>query len=229
MPVRRRLRRGDAVLLSDGEDGQGRAPLTSRALYLLLAISIFTNVVLLVRFVYARQLHALVLRMQTPPAVVADDHARGPASAPHTVIVFMDYQCPYCAALNAEMRSVLSENRSRWIYRHFPIGTHPLAQSAAESAECSGAQGKFWEYSDRLFDTTTVLRDSTSLQQIAAGVGLDVPAFNACVAAGRYRARVIAQRDDGIKRQITGTPTLYIDGRRYDGMVPIEQLRVALR
>lgn len=229
MPVRWGLRRGHPVLLSGEEERKGRALVSTRALYLLLAISIFTNVLLLSRFVLARPLHALVLRMQTPPSVAADDHVRGDASAPHTVLVFMDYQCPYCAALNAEMRLLLAENRARWVYRHFPIGTHVLAQPAAEAAECSGAQGKFWEYSDRLFDSTTVLRDSTSLQQIAKDVGLDAAAFNSCVGSGRYRARVVAQRDDGIKRQITGTPTLYIDGKRYDGMMPIGELRTVLK
>lgn len=209
--------------------GPNRPFLPQRALYALLAISLITNVVMVARFTYRRQFDQLMLRMQSPPVALATDHMRGNPNAAHTVIVYMDYQCPYCAQLHGAMRSLMPETNARWIYRHFPLASHPLAQPAAEAAECAGAQGKFWEYTDRLFEPDINLQDSTSFTEIASSLGLQMQSFEACVSSGQFQGRIAEQREDGIRRRVSGTPAFYIDGRRFDGMIPIDQMRSALK
>ena len=168
------------------------------------------------------------MRMQAPPVATSTDHVRGNANAKGTVIVFVDYQCPYCARLHAMILALSQETGIRWIYRHFPLESHPYAENAAEAAECAGAQNKFWEYSDALFDPNFRIESYASFSRVASAVGLDSKAFEACRSSGHFAARVAAQRKDGIRRRIAGTPTFFVNGKRFAGVIPIDQLRQAL-
>ncbi|HDU1150801.1 TPA: thioredoxin domain-containing protein, partial [Listeria monocytogenes] len=87
--------------------------------------------------------------------VTASDHAQGKSDAPITLLEYGDYQCPYCVAAYPEIKRIqkaLGRN-VRFVFRNFPITTsHPDAESAAEAAEAAGAQGKFWEMHDALYE-----------------------------------------------------------------------------
>src|SRR5712675_1750129 len=83
------------------------------------------------------------------------DHARGPATAPVTLVMYGDYQCPYTALANRSVADLQEElgDRLRLVYRHFPLSdVHPDAERAAEAAEAAAAQGRFWEMHDTLFE-----------------------------------------------------------------------------
>ena len=199
--------------------------LSRRSISVLLAVSVLTNVLLLGKIYSARVIQSVVIATQSPPVAVASDHVRGNPGAPVTIIVYMDYQCPFCARLNASMVTLLKTVNARWIYRDFPLDAHPFAETAAETAECAGAQGKFWQYSDALFDPQNDVTGDSSFTVIGAKLGLDTRALTECVASQRFQRRVAAQQQDGVRRRITGTPTFFVNGRRFDGLIPLDQLK----
>src|SRR5207244_11555053 len=101
--------------------------------------------------------------MSTLTLPVSDrDHVQGPADAPVTMVEYGDYECPYCGMAYPIVKQVQAHfgDRLRFVFRNFPLGDmHPHAQHAAEAAEAGGAQGKFWELHDRIFEHQKRLRD----------------------------------------------------------------------
>src|SRR5208283_2247293 len=102
----------------------------------------------------------VVVELAQPSAQVegADAPRLGPANAPVQVVEFADYECPYCQQVNADLKKILDQfgNQVSVVYKDFPLPMHALAQRAAEGARCAGAQGKFWEFHDFLFETKKV-------------------------------------------------------------------------
>lgn len=198
------------------------------SLLVLLAISLLANIAFVSRLYYPDAIDKLRDAMETPPAVVSSDHIRGNPDAKVTVIVYTDFQCPYCTRLDASMRSLMQVTDTRLIYRHFPLEFHPQAASAAEAVECAGGQGKFWEYSDGLFASGEKLEDKNTIGKLASDLGVDMKAFDACLSSGQFRQRVADQREEGNKRRIRATPTFYVNGKRIIGAIPDDQLKQLL-
>jgi protein-disulfide isomerase len=147
------------------------------------------------------------------------DHAQGPAGAPVTLVEYGDYECPYCG----EAYPVLKEVKERmgdtlhFVFRNFPLSEmHPHAFAAALAAEAAGAQGKFWEMHDVLFENQRAL-GSQALLGYAEAAGLDVKQFLKDMNAETYSARVKHDFQTGLMSGVNGTPTLFINGERYDG------------
>jgi len=163
--------------------------------------------------------------MESSPGVVPSDHVRGNPDAKITVIVYTDFQCPYCTRFVPSIRSFMQVADARLIYRHFPLDFHPQAAQAAEAAECAGAQGKFWEYSDELFASGRKLEEQGTLDEIASRVGTDMKTFRTCLSSGEFKQRVADQREEGMRRRIRATPTFYVNGRRFVGAMPDDDLR----
>lgn len=210
------------------ENSSDRGILSPMVLHVLLGMSILTNIILLARLSYPHAIENFSIRMQAPPVVTSGDHIRGNPNAKGSAIIYMDFQCPYCAKLHEDMLVLYKQTNIRWIYRHFPLASHPYAEKAAEAAECAGAQGKFWEYTDGLFDSDFKIEADSSFAHLASAVGVNGNAFDACLSSGKFANLVDAQREDGIRRKISGTPTFFVNGRRFDGMIPPEELRKAL-
>jgi protein-disulfide isomerase len=158
--------------------------------------------------------------------VDARDHAIGPADAPVTLVEYGDYQCPDCKAAMAVMRDVqraLGDNL-RIVFRHFPLRkAHPLAWDAAIAAEAAGAQGRFWEYHDRLFEKQPEL-ERPDLMAYAIALGLNWIAFEKALDDPAMDEAVRADFQGGIRSDVNGTPTLYINGFRYDGLMTFESI-----
>ena len=158
------------------------------------------------------------------------DHIRGPASAPLTLLEYGDFECPYCGAAHPiieEIREQLGP-RLRFIYRHFPLtNVHPHAESAAEAAEAAGAQGRFWEMHDRLFEHQDALEDE-DLVGHADALGLDVERFVEELADGVHAPRVRQDFLSGVRSGVNGTPSFYINGVRYNGQYDLASLLAAL-
>jgi protein-disulfide isomerase len=154
------------------------------------------------------------------------DHVRGPASAPVTVLEYGDYECPYCGSAHAvveDLRGLLS-TRIRFVYRHFPLtNVHPRAGRAAEAAEASGAQGRFWAMHDMLFAHQHGLEDE-DLVRYAETIGLDVARFVHELAESTYRPRVREDFISGVRSGVNGTPTFYVNGVRHDGPPDLQSL-----
>lgn len=197
---------------------------STRFLVILLGISILTNIILITKLKKVNIIDKIQIALLPAPKVLPTDHVRGNANAKYTVIEYSDFQCHYCAQFHETMGAVMKEADVRWVYRHFPLDVNPLAAKAAAAAECAGEQGKFWEYSDALFARKGAIAEDT-FTSVAQRLGLDWVSFGLCVASGRYDAAVAAQREDGVKKKITGTPTFYLNGKRYDGFVPLLEFR----
>jgi protein-disulfide isomerase len=141
-------------------------------------------------------------------------HAFGAPMAPVTIVEFSDFQCPYCGAAHPELMRLVREfeGQIKLIFKHFPLTAHARAMPAARAAEAAGLEGKFFEMHDLLFDHQGDLEDA-DLQRYASTLGLDMDRFNADLASPEVQARIDADRTEGEKLAIEGTPTLYINGR----------------
>lgn len=150
-----------------------------------------------------------------------DDHARGPADAPATIVVYGDYQCPYTrrALQSIGWLERRIGDRFRLVFRHFPLREiHPHAEAAAEFAEAAADRDRFWEVHDHLFAHQDAL-DPSHLTAYAVEFGIpseggDPGHFEA---GHRYADRVQGDVEGGIRSGVGGTPTIFINGRRHDG------------
>ena len=159
------------------------------------------------------------------------DHLRGPRDAQVTLIEYGDFQCPYCARAHAALTTLMRQHEGRvaLVYRHLPLSDlHPFAAMAAEAAEAAGAQGKFWEMHDALFENQGML-DEDALPAMAASLGLDAQRFARELDEGKYRARVEAQARQAHALGASGTPTFFINGKRYHGDSDQASLAAALQ
>lgn len=158
------------------------------------------------------------------------DHLQGPIDAPVALVEYGDYECPFCGEAYPIVKAVQERlgDRLCFAFRNFPlINSHPHAQHAAEAAEAAGAQGKFWEMHDLLFENQEALEDE-DLAQYATALGLDARRLIAEIQAGTHLARVREDFRSGARGGVNGTPTLFIDGRRYDGAPDVDALLAAL-
>jgi protein-disulfide isomerase len=149
------------------------------------------------------------------PPVGPDDHVRGEGPL---VVVYGDYECPFCAALEARLHTL----DLRVCFRHFPVrSSHPRAHPAACAAEAAAEQGAFWEMHDALFADQGRLEDP-HLWARAERLGLDVARFDADRRSERMSARV---RDDfraGVRAGVVTTPTIFVNGCAITGRATIE-------
>lgn len=151
--------------------------------------------------------------------ITEDDHVRGGSDAVVTLVEYGDFQCPYCARAHAALSELRRQHgdRLRLVYRHLPLSDlHPLAQPLAEAAEAAGAQGKFWEMHDALFENQGML-DEDALPALAAAMGIDAGRLRDAFESGRYRDKVLAQAQAGRAAGASGTPSFFINGERYHG------------
>jgi predicted DsbA family dithiol-disulfide isomerase len=141
---------------------------------------------------------------------------RGPATAEVTIVVFSDFQCPHCAKAHPALVRVLGahEGKVRLAFKHFPLLGHARALPAARAAEAARLQDRFWEMHDALFEHQDALEDA-DLERYAAAVGLDLARFRADVASRGVQARIDADLREGAGLGVGGTPTLFVNGRRF--------------
>jgi len=156
------------------------------------------------------------------PPVTERDHILGDETAQVTLIEYGDFECPHCGRAYPVLKRVKQQlgNKLRFVFRHFPIAdSHPHAEHAAEAAESVGARGgagAFWAMHDLLFENQRAL-DDTTLARYAVQAGVDGKAVLADLSAGRYTKRIGESFLSGARAGVNGTPTLFIDGIRYDG------------
>lgn len=160
---------------------------------------------------------------------VGDSPRRGPSDAWVTMIEFTDFECPYCRLEEPIVATLLASYGPdlRLVFKHFPLDAiHPHARAAAVAAECARAQGKFWELHDLLLATD--LDDATILADAQLVTGLDVTAWQACLATPAADARVSADVTLGASVGVAGTPTFVINGQVIPGAYPESNLRFVI-
>lgn len=154
----------------------------------------------------------------TLPVSSSRDHIQGPQKAPITLLEYGDYECPYCGQAFSMVKLVqdLLGYNLRFVFRNFPLTQiHPHAQHAAEAAECAGAQNKFWEMHDILYENQQALEDE-NLLEYAKVLELDMSRFQDDFYNHTFALRVREDFLSGIRSGVNGTPTFYINGMRYN-------------
>ena len=136
-------------------------------------------------------------------------------------IVYSDFECPFCAVVDARLRPLAV----RVVFRHFPVrSSHPRAFPAACAAEAAGAQGAFWGMHDALFDDQARLEDP-HLWARAERLGLDIPRFDADRRSEAVAARVTGDFRSGVRGGVATTPTVFVGGEAFAGRPTPELLR----
>lgn len=161
-----------------------------------------------------------VKRLAIP--VIGSDHIRGSTdnNSPIILVEYGDYECPYTGMAYPIVKELIREfgnDKIRFVFRNFPLNEiHPHAQHAAEAAEASAAQNKFWQMHDYLFEHQKALDDG-HLLGYAQKVGLeDIRKFKADVSRHIYAPLIEESLKGGIDSGVEGTPTFFINGARYE-------------
>ena len=166
---------------------------------------------------FAKYKAAILLKEPTPIVLnisADDDPSFGNATAPVTVVMFTDLQCPACARTHPVLKKVLAEygDKVRLVIRDFPLETvHPNAFQAAAAANAANAQGKFVEFSELLYRNQQAL-DRASLLKHAADLGLNMKQFELDFSGEKAAAEVRKDIADGKSYGINSTPTIYVNG-----------------
>ena len=164
--------------------------------------------------------------MLAVPVTEDRDHIQGPAGAEVTLVEYGDYECPYCGAAYPIVKRIQRQmgERLRFVFRNFPITTsHPHAEAAAEAAEAAGAQGRFSEMHDLLYENQRNLTDP-ELRSYAESLGLDLEQFDDELARHVHADRVREDFMSGVRSGVNGTPTFFINGMRHDSSFDYETL-----
>jgi len=172
---------------------------------------------------------------QVPVSLLAlrsDDHIFGNPNANVLIIEYSDPECPFCKKFHEPMLQVMAQYGKSgdvaWVYRHFPLDLiHSKARKESEAMECAnelGGNDAFWKYVEKLFAITPANNglDAAQLPIIAAGLGLDVAKFNACLSSGKYAERVQKDYESGGNVGVGGTPYSVVWNRKTGKQEPIE-------
>ena len=205
-----------------------------RGFYVLLAVVAVGGAGWLI---YAAQKKPAEAPAAVAPIPVANDgfkgYTLGSDSAPVEITVYSDFECPFCAAFASVQMPVVREQliatgKLRLRFRDFPLSSHKYSRTAALAAQCAGEQGKFWEMHDQLFmrhDWAQSDKDPSDVfKGFASGLGIDMQKYQGCMDAQRYAGRVEASYEEGQARGVQGTPSLFVDGRHYEGKANSDDL-----
>jgi Na+/H+ antiporter NhaA len=164
------------------------------------------------------------------PVDPSRDHLRGPDKALVTVVEYGDFECPYCGLAEPAVRELLHDfGDIRYVWRHLPLtDVHPHAQLAAEAAEAAGRQGKFWEMRDLLFEHQGALT-TRDLIGYADSLGLDTRQFASDLRKHTGAAHISEDTDSADLSSVSGTPTFFVNGKRYYGAYDIATLSKAVK
>ena len=159
------------------------------------------------------------------------DHIRGSDDAPVTLVEYGDYQCPYCGQAELVIRELLESfgDDLRYVWRQLPLNdVHEHAQVAAEAAEAAASQGAFWEMHDKLLDNQDKLR-APDLTRYAEQLGLDVDQFWDEISGRAHSERIADDVGTADASGVAGTPSFFINGKRYAGAYDVDTLTEAVR
>jgi protein-disulfide isomerase len=148
---------------------------------------------------------------------------KGPKDAPITMIVFSDYECPFCKRAESTVEEVLKkyEGKIRYVFRDYPLPFHAKARPAAVAANCAITQGKYWEFNQKAFQGDL---SSEGLKKMATEVGLDQKKFDECFAKND-QSSIDKDVADGGAVGVNGTPAFFINGRMLSGAQPFEAFK----
>ena len=149
---------------------------------------------------------------------------RGPESATITLVEFADFECPHCGEVAPMLDKVVETHKNdvRMAFKFYPLPSHPHAEIAARAAVAAMNQNKFWEMHHALFTNQRHL-EQTDLDSYAKDLGIEVSRFHADIQASATADRIAKDKKLGEDLQIGGTPTIFINGRLFDGRQDINE------
>jgi protein-disulfide isomerase len=155
-----------------------------------------------------------------------DGPSRGPKNAPVTLVVFSDFQCPFCKRVEPSITQIEKEypNKIRVVWKNMPLAMHQNAKPAAAASLAAGEQGKFWEMHDKLFENQTAL-DRPSLDKYAQELGLDVARFRAALDTNKFGPKIDADMKEAAAVDVNGTPATFVNGRKIPGAYPYDTFK----
>ena len=168
---------------------------------------------------------------------LGEDFHKGSPDAKVKVVEFVDFQCPACGAMSKTLRKLHSEfgDRVLFAFKNFPLDQscnvsvqskmHPHACSAAKLSRCAGANGKFWELHNQLFDNQPDINEKNVLAWAKEYGGLSDTQIKECLESKDVAAKINDDVRQANEAGLQGTPTLFINGRKYDGSNDINELR----
>lgn len=160
---------------------------------------------------------------QTEPQFAIDEksHTLGDKNADVQIVLYDDFQCPYCERHNGTIKQIVEEygDDIYLVFKHFPLSFHESAIPAAEAAECAGEQGKFWEYADELFANQDKF-SSEPWVEFASKLGLNVNDFQTCIDGNNYQNIISSDLQEGINNGVEGTPATFVNGQLVSGALP---------
>lgn len=170
----------------------------------------------------------------------ADGHAMGDPSAPVVITEYSDFQCPFCRRFHDEtlpllVRDYVAQGTVYFTYRHFPVvdgGLGGESHRAANAAVCAARQNRFWEYHDILFANQTGENignfTANRLTAMAETIGMDMAAFEECLASGTADDEVEIDKASAIDLGMNSTPSFVINGQVVTGAQPYEVFQSAI-
>jgi protein-disulfide isomerase len=168
----------------------------------------------------------------TVPVNEARDHVQGSPAAKVTLVEYGDYQCPYCGEAYSIIKKIQKRFGPdlRFVFRNFPITeVHPFAENGAEIAEAAGAQGKFWEMHDYLYENQQSLSNVDFFAKYASEkLELDGKRLKQEVATRKYTPRIQEDFMSGVRSGVNGTPTFFINDYRHNGSYEYDVMEDAI-
>ena len=155
---------------------------------------------------------------EAPTLELGNAPSLGAPMAPVTIVEFSDFECPYCAAAAPLLKRVVREfdGQVRLVFMHYPLTEgHPHAMQAARASIAASKQGKFWELHDLLFENQSALNDE-DLERYAEELGLDMERFRADLRSEETQRLIETQKAMGREAGVRGTPTIFVNGRRFN-------------
>jgi protein-disulfide isomerase len=160
---------------------------------------------------------------------LGDATFEGSDEAKVTIVIFSDFQCPFCARAQTTLEELQKHYGTdlRLVAKHNPLPMHPQADFAARACEAAGKQGKFWEMYAKLFENTKALSDA-DVEGYAKDLKLDVKQWKADMASTSIKDRIEADKKQAKELGATGTPAFFINGKFLSGAQPFESFRTAI-
>ena len=162
---------------------------------------------------------------------LAGSPSKGKPDARLVILEFSDFECPFCGRYSRDtyaqvIKEYVDTGKARYVFRHLPIESlHPRALRASEAAECAHAQGRFWDFHDRLFNNQQLLTEP-ELTKHAQALTLNMPTYEKCMAAQLTTpAKIRQDQGEGGRAGVSGTPTFFLGTLTKDGkMKPLRRL-----
>ncbi|MBS1663746.1 MAG: DsbA family protein [Bacteroidetes bacterium] len=171
---------------------------------------------------------------QLKPLINSNDHLFGNPAASLELVEYGDYECPHCRRAYPIVKAIkeILGPELKFVFRNFPLSNiHPHAFMAAVATEAAGLQGRFWEMHDIVFENQKNL-EVDNLLLLASNIGLDIDRFESDLRSKALHEKVEKDFESGMRSGVNGTPTFFINGRKFEGDwsrgALLEELRAVL-